>query len=489
MTRDETIALFLQGKEAWNAWAEELTIQKAELERTGCWLINGHIPVPGNEKTKEWIDRAEADFENCAFRCRGEASSDCNSETATTPENLVSVRTNDNFVNFSGFIFPWKANFCNAVFDRFRTFDTVTFWGDAWFGRTKFCDSVWFDKTVFKADAWFEATFEKGVAFERASFKGKAQFDRSVFQDGTSFRNSIFESKASFSFTCWSRGAFFREAVFLESAEFISTTFADYASFKKVIFCQNGGSTVFRQAQFRGPAAFSEAEFHGPADFSGMRAESEQNFAGARFDFPQSAVPKFNQADFRQAPDLDRVSYPLPSWWKHHTQEDISAYRHLRRLAIQAHDHENESKAFKGEVRSKRFTEHKWHDTAFWYGVAYDALSDFGRSIARPFYIWLASIIVFAAFYALVIFASPLCSTKEPLGAALQLALKNGLVLVSWEGVTESESLTQCFKALQGAHGAWYMLGIAALQLFHKLWSAVLIFLFLLAARNQFKIK
>jgi hypothetical protein len=37
MTRDETIALFLKGKDAWNAWAEDMLAQRKALEESGQW--------------------------------------------------------------------------------------------------------------------------------------------------------------------------------------------------------------------------------------------------------------------------------------------------------------------------------------------------------------------------------------------------------------------------------------------------------------------
>ena len=77
----------------------------------------------------------------------------------------------------------------------------------------------------------------------------------------------------------------------------------------------------------------------------------------------------------------------------------MAKYRAIRRMAIQGADYEREQMAFKGEIRSKRRTEHKpWH-TAFWFGIAYDAVLDFGRSIARPLGVWLVSAIAFAAIY------------------------------------------------------------------------------------------
>jgi hypothetical protein len=35
MTRDETVALFLQGREAWNAWAEKMLAEPKAMETDG----------------------------------------------------------------------------------------------------------------------------------------------------------------------------------------------------------------------------------------------------------------------------------------------------------------------------------------------------------------------------------------------------------------------------------------------------------------------
>jgi hypothetical protein len=35
MNRDETVALFLQGKEAWNAWAAKMLAERKAMEADG----------------------------------------------------------------------------------------------------------------------------------------------------------------------------------------------------------------------------------------------------------------------------------------------------------------------------------------------------------------------------------------------------------------------------------------------------------------------
>ena len=37
MNREETLALWKQGKEAWNSWAEGMLAQRKKLEEAGEW--------------------------------------------------------------------------------------------------------------------------------------------------------------------------------------------------------------------------------------------------------------------------------------------------------------------------------------------------------------------------------------------------------------------------------------------------------------------
>jgi hypothetical protein len=41
MNRNETVALFLQGKDAWNAWAEKMLTERKAFEEAGHRLCPG----------------------------------------------------------------------------------------------------------------------------------------------------------------------------------------------------------------------------------------------------------------------------------------------------------------------------------------------------------------------------------------------------------------------------------------------------------------
>jgi hypothetical protein len=198
---------------------------------------------------------------------------------------------------------------------------------------------------------------------------------------------------------------------------------------------------------------------------------------------------------------------------------------------------------FADEVRSRRWGEDKPWRPNFWFGLLYDFFSDFGRSTLRPLFWWIVSTLSFAVYYLSWHFAlsksanltsawdwswnavkaklsalipglahsapQPLScipgsnalidSQSNPLWAALYLALKKGFII----SLDQSDKLLQTHACLFGVYDEKSSFGaIAAQQLIpivpdqvvfvgicQSMISAALIFLFLLALRNQFKIR
>ncbi len=390
MTRDETVALFLEceakraaaraaapaegkdedganaaaheaAKAHWNAWAEARLAERKAMEADGRWAaeknVYGNLELR-NPETRAWMELAEADFSRCLFLVRGvEGTKETAGEEKKVSEDggqaVKSLQLEADRADFSGFIFPGDARFASATFRNFTS--------------------------------------------------------------------------------------------------------------------------------------FGHAKFQKQASFTGIKVERAFNMTGAAF----VQVPAFSQADFKQAPDLDDVDFRPPGFWRRGDPKLIPLYRAIRRMAIQGADYEREQMAFKGETRSKRWTEHKpWH-TAFWFGIAYDAFSDFGRSIARPLAVWSASWLAFAALYLWNAGARPAewgaaCAGDGASKAlkALTLSAANALPLIgSSRSEVAREFYTECLKLPHAP--AWSPI----LQIWQTLWSAVLLFLFLLALRNQFKIK
>ena len=127
--------------------------------------------------------------------------------------------------------------------------------------------------------------------------------------------------------------------------------------------------------------------------------------------------------------------------------------------------------------------------------MGYDFFADCGRSIWRPFVTWAALVLGFAAFYfsrAADSLATRCGSPETPAFQALYLSIKNGLVLF---GGTRDTRINQAYLCLYGSQSgvsdqANIPLSVTYVEtLAQTPISAVLLFLFLLAVRNQFKIK
>jgi hypothetical protein len=419
MNRDETIALWKRSDEAradalkggasedvadaaaaviWNSWARDMISRRQRLNREGTWSSSrGDWGVfkPESEAAILWRSDAWVDLSGLKF-VRGDLNNDI--QAADRSGVLVSCLNQD--ISFRGFMFPAGVSLEESVFVETVKSEGALFDGEVVGQRARFQDGAHFSGCHFK---WM-------LDFAYAEFLGWTEFSGSYFEERTRFSGTIFETVADFS-----------QCRFPKIREI---------SFRRASFKQ---SAYFRNAYFRG----------GPTDFRGASAEHSFEMTGSKFD----ELPWFNQASFTEAPDLDRVEYPTPSffsflavWYKRLTWNQperiekggrltkrtneldgpkpfvrtsfeqgfdqfnaylpkLSGYRAIRRLAIQGHDHENESKAFKGEVRSKRgTTDLPWYPS-FWFGILYDILSDFGRSILRPFLFWALCIVIFAIYF------------------------------------------------------------------------------------------
>ena len=499
MNQDESIALWRQGKEAWNAWAEEMLRQKAELEKAGTW--NGDKSEDEwSDETRKWDEAAQTDLSGLRFVTRaltGAAEKQVGQEKESSRPADADVKTliiEGDDIDFNDFVFPWQMHFQDAQFHGDADFRSAQFHGYAEFGSAQFHGYADFD----------DARFHGYANFESAQFHGDAFFKSAQFHGPSWFRNAQFHGDA------WFRGVQFHEVMWSED-----TQFHEMANFGDAQF---HGEAFFIDAQFNGHVGFWGAQFQGRAEFASSNFERSASFRDALFgskENPQHAyftaikadrafdltdaqfskVPSFSQADFKQAPDLDNVSFQARPFWRGGDKDLVPQYRALKRLAVQGHDYEREQMAFKGELRSRRWVIDKWYGPSVWLGIIYDFFADCGRSIWRPFVWWAALVLGFAVFY----FSRSLdglatrCGSQETAAfQALYLSIKNGLVVF---GGTRDARVNQAYLCLYGSQsGVSDQLNIPLSvtyveTLLQTPISAVLLFLLLLAVRNQFKIK
>jgi uncharacterized protein YjbI with pentapeptide repeats len=426
----------------WSEWASKMFHKKEALVDDGRWNLrkdrDGRL-VGANEPTNEWLDEATVDFSNFEF-----------------PNNFYSRRWH----------FP----------------------GPARFNNTKFLANADFQGAHFHLDADFElAHFNKVATFWKAKFK------KIAFFEGTTF--------ASY--------ARFREAIFDDDAWFDNASFGSYVTFREAeIF----GRAKFHGAQFARSMSIHDTHFKQVPDFR------QAHFTEAPIFQPRPLLP---EAPSTEVPHIQHAG--IPSYERVSTgkeRHNLSArYRALKRLAIQGHDYEFEVSFFADELKARRgvqdFMLPKFDKSGhlswtvavrFWFGQAYELLSDFGRSLTRPLLAWLVVTVLFAGYYFIqrstpslskvsaaggttTVHRGPQCrdDNYDAVYAALQYAFNRGFI-VGWDSPETDKPALKCLYG-SDADGSVIPGGVVFAGKAQTLTSAVLVFLFLLALRNQFRIK
>ena len=507
MNKEESLKLFEQGPNAWNAWAEERLAERRKLEESGEW-VEGSTQVIWNDATEAWHKTADADF----FVHKFEAG-----------------------VSFYGFVFPGRANFNNAAFKGNAVFDKADFKGYAEFNQAVFSDTAWFRDADFKSNAEFndadfkgnakfhEADFSGNAEFNEADFSGHAEFSEADFKGNAEFKGADFKGNAEFYKAVFLGDAKFNEADFSGRAEFREATFKGSAGFQKAVFSK---TAHFMQTGFDSFISFNDCVFKGDTTYSATQVSKTFSLDRARF----KQVPDFIQTHFAEVPRLDNFhieprrfrtgrlagiralfkSGAGPAVFWRAGLDSVKAlfkgnanlaarWRALKKLAIMAYDHNSELRFFKEEILTKR--------SLFLTGFLYSLFSDFGRSVLRPLLLWALGVLGFAWCYlsqgggrwADVLNWSLPCDagTGNAVYAALGLSLRNALPLL---GGGSAARLDQIYACLYGIHDnaagelpARLRLvipdAVAFAGVAQSLWSVVMIFLLLLALRNHFRIK
>ncbi|MBL6928040.1 MAG: pentapeptide repeat-containing protein [Rhodospirillales bacterium] len=398
MNKEESLALYEQGRKAWNAWAERMLAERTYFKERGEWA----------KERDTWIRTTNAIFFNHTF---------------------------EEIADFNDFVFPGAANF-----------HKVQFFKDAQFVSATFSGNAAFDNTTFSTSAWFiDVEFSGIVSFNQTKFLEDALFHGAKFSAAASFFDVNFDTVATF------RRAFFADQ-----------TIFDFSKFQK------------------------------QANFVAINSESHFRLEHTKF----SQVPDFEQAHFVEAPRLDIARIPRSRRLPISKQrDDTGKWRALKRLAVQAHDHEREQKFFAEEIKAQRgvrdrafpnlrnlFHKEKavWPGgTRYWAGWFYQVFSNFGRSMMLPILWWCASTFAFA-----LIYKSNQITDCDPWASALYLSVRKGLIFA---GLADTEKLRLTYECLYG--DGVFPDAVAYAGLGQTLFSTALIFLFLLAVRNHFRIK
>lgn len=334
MNQQQSIDLFLKGREAWNEWAETMLREKAELEKAGKWQVTKEwkLNIEHNRskstipETQKWLDRAFVDFSSLHFVA--EQSSEVKRQrTESTSKPAVAVRSifiSGNSIDFNNFIFPGTVSFRGAMFTGNAQFDRATFTGAARFYRAEFTGDAGFDGAKFSDNTWFDG----------AKFSGDAQFDWATFTGGAGFDEATFGGAVGFQWATFRAARFYR-AKFTGNAGFSGATFRGNARFSGAKFT---GTARFSGATFTGKVNFSQADFERQADFSYALFSTSANFeailskrafslADAEF---TTEIPNFNQANFAESPRVDNVKIITPPKYNGPTQKVLGPLKWQR---------------------------------------------------------------------------------------------------------------------------------------------------------------
>ena len=484
MNATQSLELFTAGATPWNRWARKMIRKKRALQDADQWTEGPQSAW--NDATRDWHRSARADFSGRVFE-----------EPAY----------------FNNFRFPGNADFRSAVFKRRAEFRAAQFLADAIFIEATFSRPSTFTLAHFVGDANFAqatfagesdfagkadfagAKFHRAAHFHTATFGADAHFDAAKFKAGASFQNVKFQQ--------W---AVFGQSLFWGDAIFQDAEFSNHTEFDRSVFFEN---STFSQATFHGPLYVTHTSFKKGAIFTALRAKSLLLF---NVDFAQ--LPVFSAAHFDEPPQFDHVDLDPARLDPQSERAPLTSlpghWRALRSLATRSHNHELELQTFKGEIIARRGIVDRWPHSRFWAGWLYQIFSDFGRSMTRPLVWLLFSISFFAGIYAsnspeLSQFPVPkhaccISGSGDPRVAVLVLSVHKAF---PFTGIGSSGKLEQTYACLYGLEtgdpstqeplstglspnipDAVAFFGVVQFFL-----SAVLVFLFVLAIRNWFRIK
>jgi len=494
LDKSDCLALFKEGKTAWNRWAHGMLEKRKKLQENGAWSHEGPNTnaglrsdprnYGGNAETRAWIVESAvmfdhefediAHFDECIF-----PSIVCFEKSRFLCDASFRSAVFSNYAHFSRAVFLGMTSFEGATFLSDVEFERARFHREANFEGAQFGASTEFIDVEFRGKVDFsEAKFTGIGSFSRTSCGGLAYFSGSRFREEARFLETVFRGKAFFNGIQVTGLGNFCKASFAQSVSFFDAQFNGYSQFDDTKF---EGSAYFQEAVFKLCPAFNRAQFLGNVEFERAKFFELPNIALTKF----SVAPNFSNTVFPDASIGDPTSILAENDW-----------RELRLLAEQRQDKDCAESFGVNEMISRRLSWAKPFDSSFvryWFGICYWAISDFGRSVVRPILWWLAMSFGSALFYLsrYSVYAK-LAGKKEwgcvngqgePLLAALYFSVSKGLVFT---GIGDSEFINHAYACLFGTIGGKplipYEVGFFVLG--QTVVSAILICMLVLAVRN-----
>jgi uncharacterized protein YjbI with pentapeptide repeats len=444
LTKTEAFELWKQGVKAWNSWVE----------------LNPKYHI---------------DFSNLTFR------------PITT-----NTHNEEEYISFDGFNFPeGNVDFKGAKFERgLVTFSGINFDKTAVYfsGATFDCMRVSFSGTKFGKVALFDginfkdtsvdfrgAKFFGGVvSFVNAKFgKGFVNFGNTGFgSTNVDFRSTQFgEGNTYFNSADFSKATLsFKNATFAGgNIEFVKTKFPPEKLSFELIDCK--GCFIVSDVNKKGAISFKGASFHNIVSFERFTLDTILDLVGTKISH-QLSLHDFSCS-------LRRNSSWRKLWFKVASDtEDIARLNRLKELAENNKHHELALRFHADEHRARR-----WKTMGLlssFIDMAFSAVCNYGQSIKRPFLIWLATIPIFALFYAkLSIVLDYTCTSVSEI---MIFSATNSLPFITSSKAIREATLKQLFDMEAPLNS------ISLVVMSQGIVSVIFIFLIGLGLRNRFRL-
>ncbi len=201
--------------------------------------------------------------------------------------------------------------------------------------------------------------------------------------------------------------------------------------------------------------------------FDNSKMRSTSSFKDTIF---KNSPPKFHGATLHEATEWHGAAWPEPPADAETAQQHVYNYERLKQEMERLKKHDDELDFFAREMRARRVVDGKWSPKGL-VNAGYDWLSAYGRSLARPFWLLLVSLLLGVIIENSAKTGGALLTTAEAYG----LSAANTLAILPFvkDAVSRADlsATMNIVGVMQGALGALFL------------------FLIGLALRNRFRLK
>lgn len=493
---------------------------------------------------------------------------------------FVEAQFNGGYVSFNAARFSGgHASFLEVQFNGGDAFFAMTRFngGDAQFDSARFRRSFTLSNAIAaKRTTLNDVRITGRFEASQMQSKGSVEICRAAFANTTEF--AAFHSKVGFTLA---------DSQFAEVPDFIDAVFHEPPRLDNVTIAEPLGPQSSRGADENGGTPFSTSNLDRWIDdragaLAGSMRFNELKHSGDQLRDILSNTLRELRTAFRSGHQYERwIDGKLPSltrlierskgapskdtlrdWLSRHAgrrlqprwsrgfaiarDPDAAAkFRKLKKMAMEAEDHDREMEFHAQEIRCRRFWEDypSWNGrgvTRFWLGWIYGGLSDFGRSIVRPLAALGVQAVLFAGLYLTSWMGRPVsssasfvpvtttipndhvgrvelglrmlldvptaigrwlwshlpsgsCAADQPgtslgaVGEALYFSFKNSFVFIDWDRAETAKRVFGCLYGIKAGEPTVPTL-VSFVSTAQIVVAAVLIFLLLLGVRNMLKL-